>query len=229
MFQIPARTYVIIPAFNEATVIRSTVEGVLKAGYEVILVDDCSTDDTNIVLERLNIHLVRHPVNLGQGASLQTGMDYAKTLNADYVIHFDADGQHRVEDIPLLLQPLIAQKADITLGSRFMEESAEFRVPKRRRILLKAAILVNGIFTGVWLSDAHNGLRGLSKKALNKIELSENGMAHATEILSEIHKHQLVVKEVPVKIKYTTYSHSKGQSAWRAFSILSDLIMRKLF
>lgn len=219
--------YVIVPAYNEESVIRETVRGLVDAGYEVIVVDDGSTDQTVNVLKGLPIHFLRHAVNLGQGAALQTGMRYAQQLNATAVVHFDADGQHRVEDIARLLAPIQADEADVVLGSRFLSDTST--VPWRRKWLLKGAILINALFTGLWLSDAHNGLRALNATALGKITFQENGMAHATEILSEIRQHRLRYQEVPVQIHYSAYSQQKGQSAWHAFSILSDLFVRSFF
>ena len=209
----PSPIHVIVPAYNEGSVIRATVMELLEGGYQVIVVDDGSRDDTQAQLQNLDIHYLRHRINLGQGAALQTGMDYAKQLGAELVVHFDADGQHRVEDLPALLAPILAKEADIVLGSRFLVDTSE--TPPFRRFLLKLGILVNGLFTGLWLSDAHNGLRAMNAKALASIRLQENGMAHATEILSEIRRHDLHYQEIPVQIRYSSYSRAKGQSGWK--------------
>ncbi|MEZ4775316.1 MAG: glycosyltransferase family 2 protein [Bacteroidia bacterium] len=223
------RTFVIVPAFNEAEIIRQTVLGLLEAGYEVVVVDDCSTDGTGDKIADLSIRYIRHSVNLGQGAALMTGMTFARKLDADYVVHFDADGQHRVEDIPDMLSPLLDDIADITLGSRFLKAGQAGAVPIFRRVLLRVAVWVNALFTGLWLTDAHNGLRAMNRSALEKIRLRENGMAHATEILSEIRHHSLRYREVSMQVKYTDYSRQKGQSALDALGILTDLIIRKIF
>lgn len=223
------RVLVIVPAFNEAEIIRQTVMGLLDAGYEVVVVDDCSTDGTGGKIKDLRICYIRHAVNLGQGAALMTGMTFARKCGADYVVHFDADGQHRVEDIPPMLEPLLKDESDITLGSRFLQAATRTSVPLFRRILLKAAVLINAIFTGLWLTDAHNGLRAMNRRALETIRLRENGMAHATEILSEIRRHHLRYREVSMQVKYTEYSRRKGQTALDALGILTDLIIRKIF
>ena len=220
--------WIIVPAYNEAAVVFQTVQELCHAGYRVVVVDDASTDQTADKLRGLPCTVLTHPVNLGQGAALETGMQLARMESAQYVVHFDADGQHDAEDIAALLQPVIAGKVDISLGSRFLDKKNRKDTPVVRRMLLKAAILVNGLFTGLWLSDAHNGLRAMNNHALNSIRLRENRMAHASEILWEIRKHQLRYAEVPVKIHYSSYARGKGQSSWNALNILADLIFRRL-
>ena len=200
--------YVVIPSYNEGETLRKTVESLLPCGYEIIVVDDGSREDPHGMLADLPIHYLRHPINLGQGAALQTGMDYAKAQGAEAVIHFDADGQHDKNDIPQFLAALEAG-ADVVIGSRFLRESDLAQVPKRKRLLLRCARIVNGVFTGMWLTDAHNGFRALGRKALEAIDLTENRMAHATEIMSQIRAAKLTVKEVPVTIRYTDYSQAK--------------------
>ncbi|MEZ4826707.1 MAG: glycosyltransferase family 2 protein [Bacteroidia bacterium] len=223
------RTLVIVPAYNEAAVIWQTVTGLLHAGWKVVVVDDGSTDDTTDRLRDVAIHYIRHEINLGQGAALMTGMVYANRAGADFVVHFDADGQHRVADIDRMIAVLENGAADIVMGSRFLDRESRSKVPFSRRILLKTAVLVNFLYSGLWLTDAHNGLRAMNRLALEKIKLRENGMAHATEILTEIRKHKLRWKEIPVEVVYSPYARGKGQSALDALGILTDLMIRKLF
>jgi glycosyltransferase involved in cell wall biosynthesis len=172
---------------------------------------------------------LRHPINLGQGAALQTGMEYAYENGAEYVVTFDADGQHNFEEIPSLLEPLIAGRADITMGTRFKRAEDIAQIPSSRKIILKGAIAVNGFFTGLWLTDAHNGFRALNRTALSKIKLLENRMAHASEILTQIKNAHLRYEEVPVNIVYTDYSKMKGQSSMNSINILIDLFLKKIF
>jgi glycosyltransferase involved in cell wall biosynthesis len=179
------------------------------------------------MLADLPIHYLRHPINLGQGAALQTGMDYAKAQGAEAVIHFDADGQHDKNDIPQFLAAL-ETGVDVVIGSRFLRESDLAQVPKGKRLVLRCARIVNGVFTGMWLTDAHNGFRALGRKALEAIDLTENRMAHATEIMSQIRAAKLTVKEVPVTIRYTDYSQAKGQKWTNSLNILIDLILNKI-
>lgn len=220
--------FVVIPSFNEGKVIAATVAPLLKKGYTVVVVDDFSNDDTQEQLRHLPIHYLRHPINLGQGAALQTGIDYSLKCGAEFVVMFDADGQHNFEEIPDLLHPIQTGDADITLGTRFMRAQDIAQVPRSRKLILKTAILINGIFTGMWLTDAHNGFRAFNRKAMEQIQLHENRMAHATEILSVIRKQKLRFTEVPVKIVYTDYSKMKGQSSMNSINILIDIILRKI-
>ena len=183
--------FIVVPAYNEARVIRSTLAPLLQTDYAVVLVDDGSQDDTWSIAESLPIYALRHPFNLGQGAALQTGMTFALAQGAAIIVHFDADGQHRVEDIETLIEPLRKGEADVVLGSRFLRAETTKAIPLRRRMLLRGAILVNGLTTGLWLSDAHNGFRAMTRKAATKIYLRENSFAHASEILLQI-RHQKI-------------------------------------
>ncbi len=222
--------FVIIPSYNEEVrVVRQTVLPLLARGYTIVVVDDGSLRDNFMDLSDLPICYIRHSVNLGQGAALQTGMEFAKQQGAGLVVHFDADGQHPTDGLEQLLTPLRQGIADVVLGSRFLRKEDEKNIPLIRKIVLLAARAVNGIFTGMWLTDAHNGLRALNQQALAEIHLTENRQAHATEILYQIRRNRLRAVEVASSITYTTYSKGKGQSSLNAFSVLVDLILNKLF
>jgi polyprenyl-phospho-N-acetylgalactosaminyl synthase len=219
---------VIVPSYNEGKAVRQTVQQLLAARMRVVVVDDGSRDETPEVLRGLNIDYVRHPVNLGQGAALQTGMTYALRMGADIVVHFDADGQHDCEQISDLIAPIVNGSADVVFGSRFIRKQDAERVPLKKRIVLRGGILVSWVMTGVLLSDTHNGFRALSRKAMERIHLQENGFAHATEILQRVREAGLRYVEAPITITYTEYSQLKGQRITGALSILFDLIMAKL-
>jgi glycosyltransferase involved in cell wall biosynthesis len=221
--------FVIIPAYNESRAIRSTVEPLIAYGYSVVVVDDHSIDQTRAVLQKLPVYYLRHPINLGQGAALQTGMDFALQQGAKFIIHFDADGQHQAEDISMLLEPLQRGQADVVIGSRFLRWEDRQEVPTLRQLFLRVAVLVNWMITGVWLTDAHNGFRALTRPAAQKICLRENRFAHASEILVQIRHAKLRYVERPTKIVYTNYSKAKGQSLWNAFNIVVDLLLSRFF
>jgi glycosyltransferase involved in cell wall biosynthesis len=220
--------YVVIPSYNEQTVIRPVVEGLLSYGYEVIVVDDGSEAPAAKVLAGLPVYSLQHEVNLGQGAAIQTGIEFALSMDANYVITFDADGQHHAENIEELLQPLREDRCDIVLGSRFLEGSVH-NMPAKRKLLLQFGRRLNYLFTGLFLTDAHNGLRAMNRKAATAIRITENRMAHATEILSLIRKNRLRYLELPVKVTYSEYSKKKGQALGSSFRIVFDLLLNKLF
>lgn len=224
----PASIFIVIPSYNEGAVIRTTVAPLLAIGYTIVVVDDCSTDATKQALAGSGVRYLRHELNLGQGAALQTGMEYALKHGATYAVTFDADGQHNADEIPTLLEPIIAGRADVTMGTRFKRKEDVAQIPPSRKVLLKGAIMVNGLFTGMWLTDAHNGFRAMNRKALESIKLRENRMAHASEILSVIRQAKLRYEEVPVNIVYTEYSKMKGQSSMNSINILIDLLLKKI-
>jgi glycosyltransferase involved in cell wall biosynthesis len=221
--------FVVIPAFNEGATLRSVVSEVLGFGYRVVVVDDGSAAPALPGLAGLKVSVIRHAVNLGQGAALRTGSDFALANGARIVVHFDADGQHDAAFIERLIAPVVRGEAEVALGSRFLRPADRVLVPAGKRLLLKAAVAVSWAFTGLWLSDTHNGFRALSRTAAERIRLEENGFAHATEILDSLRRSRLRFVEVPVTVRYTEYSRGKGQSMWNSFNIVFDLMLRRLF
>lgn len=221
--------FVIVPSYNEAPMLATTLRALLPLPYRIVVVDDCSHDETWSLLAQFPVYALRHSINLGQGAALQTGMTFALRQGAAYLVHFDADGQHRAEDIETLLAPLRRGEADVALGSRFLRAQDIAQVPPSRRVLLRGAIWINWLLTGMKLTDAHNGLRALTRGAAQKIQLRENRYAHATEILTQIHSHHLRYVECPTTILYSAYSQQKGQSVWNALNIVIDVLLQRAF
>lgn len=216
-------TWVVIAAFNEARVIRSVVAEVAAEGYSVVVVDDGSRDETASAARLAGVTVLRHVINLGQGASLQTGIEYALRKRAATIVTFDADGQHCVEDIPSLLAALTTH--DIVLGSRFLGKDIE-GATKRRKMLLKTATLMSNKMSGLALTDAHCGLRAFRASAAPKLTITQDRMAHASQLLHRIKSSGLRVTEVPVTIRYTAHSMAKGQGAFQAVRILFDYFFR---
>ena len=225
----PEKVFIIIPSFNEEKVIRTTVSPLIEKGYTVVVIDDCSSDNTRNALKDLPVHYLRHEINLGQGAALQTGIEYALELNAEYIVTFDADGQHDSKEIPDLLEPILSGRADITMGTRFKRKKDAEQIPPSRKLIIKGAIIVDRLFTGMRLTDSHNGFRAMNREAFSRIKLRENRMAHASEILSLIKQNKLRYEEVPVQVTYTKYSKMKGQSSMNSINILIDLLLKKIF
>lgn len=216
-------TWVVIAAFNEGKVIRSVVTEVAAAGYSVVVVDDGSRDDTAIAARVPGVTVLRHAVNLGQGAALQTGIDFALRRRAESIITFDADGQHCVEDLPVLLGALATH--DIALGSRFLGKEIE-GASKRRKAFLRTATLMSNRMSGLTLTDAHCGLRAFRASAAPKLRITQDRMAHASQLLHKIKSSGLRVTEVPVTVRYTAHSMAKGQSGFQAIRILFDYFFR---
>jgi glycosyltransferase involved in cell wall biosynthesis len=217
---------VIVPAFNEAQAIASVLADLRRTGHQIVVVDDGSTDTTADLAMQAGATVVRHPINLGQGAALQTGITFALSEGADFVVTFDADGQHRADDITALLDALVGERADFALGSRFLGRAAN--IPTSRRLLLQAAIWFTRITTGLAITDAHNGLRAMTRRGAQAISLRQNRMAHASEILDQIAASALKYVEVPITIEYSAYSLGKGQRSSAALDILFDLYARAL-
>jgi polyprenyl-phospho-N-acetylgalactosaminyl synthase len=218
--------WLIIPAYNEAAVIGRVVADVVGRGYNVAVIDDGSTDETGRRAGAAGALVVTHPINLGQGAALQTGIQFALRQGADTIVTFDADGQHRVADIDSLIGALATNNADFALGSRFL--GGAVAMPLSRRILLMAATWFTRLTTGLNVSDTHNGLRAMTHRGASRIKLRQNRMAHASELLDEIARSGLRYVEVPVTIEYSRYSLAKGQRLADSLRILVDLSAQRL-
>lgn len=215
--------WVVMPAYNEARVIESVVRGVRAVYPHVVVVDDGSRDETQRLAAAGGAWALRHVINRGQGAALQTGIEYALLQGAEFIITFDSDGQHTVEDIAALLAPLREGRADIALGSRFLGRTVT--VPFARRCLLKAAVLFTRLVSGVRLTDTHNGLRGFTRRAAARLQIRIDRMAHASEIIDQIREMGLPYVEVPVHVQYTEYSMNKGQRATDAVRVALEYLV----
>ncbi len=219
---------IIVPCYNEAAVIRTTVGMLLEKNYRVIVVDDASTDNTREVLNGLPLTYIRHSVNLGQGAALHTGFRYALQGAADFIVTFDADGQHDSADIARMIGLLKSEKAGIVFGSRFLTGSQTNIKPLRRATLMFGR-LVNYLVSGVLLSDANNGIRVLSRDAATKLMITENRSSHSAQIQTLVKKNNIKYVECPVRVLYSDYSRKKGLKNINSIRILYDLILYKIF
>jgi glycosyltransferase involved in cell wall biosynthesis len=221
-----AKTAVVIPGYNEGPAIAEVVAGLRGRCGWIIVVDDGSVDDTCAIARGAGAHVLRHPINLGQGAALQTGIDHAIKLGASFIVTFDADGQHSAEEVQPMLRHLVETRSEVVLGSRFLGRAVN--MPRSKAITLWLAVLFTRITTGLKLSDTHNGFRALTREAAQKLRIRQNGMAHASEILDEIADKRLRYVEFPVTITYTQYSLAKGQRILNSVNIVKDQVIGRL-
>lgn len=218
-------TWLVVPLFNEEEVIGEVIAEARKTFPNVVCIDDGSSDGSADQAALAGAVVVSHPINLGQGAALQTGITYVlRQPEAQYLVTFDSDGQHRVEDAAAMVDRLRADEADVVLGSRFLDGRTQ---PGRlKKIVLKTAIAFSNATTGVHLTDAHNGLRAFNRRAAASLSIKQNRMAHASEITDQIGKAKLRYVEQPVHIIYTDYSRRKGQSLLNSVNILTELLYK---
>ncbi|GAB2502288.1 Undecaprenyl-phosphate mannosyltransferase [Corynebacterium atrinae] len=224
-------TWLVIPCYSEGTVIQDVIENARKTFPNIVAVNDGSPDDSAEKIMAGGAHLVNHPVNLGQGAGIQTGIEYArKQPGAKYFVTFDADGQHQVKDVVRMVERLRTEPLDIVVGTRFgRPRAADDQVPWIKRLVLKTVVMLSPTTRRLGLSDAHNGLRAFNKKVADEMNIRMNGMSHASEIVSMISDKHWRVAEEPVDILYTEYSMSKGQSLINGVNILADgMLSRRL-
>ncbi|MFW5865576.1 MAG: glycosyltransferase family 2 protein [Nanoarchaeota archaeon] len=223
------QTAIVIAAYNEENAIEKVLDGLLERGYEhIVVVDDASRDKTvKNIQPYLNkgVMLIEHRSNKGQGASLRDGINYAVKKGYKYIVTFDGDGQHRVQDMDAMIEPVAQGLADITLGSRFKGKT---KMPLGRVITLKIAVLVQWVFYRILLSDAHNGFRCMNRKAASRIRITSDRMEHASEIISEIKRHRLRYKEVPIVVNYTEETLAKGHGSFKqAVNVFFKMIRLK--
>jgi glycosyltransferase involved in cell wall biosynthesis len=217
---------VIIPVYNEGTVIAGVIKSVLKQFSCVVCVNDGSKDNTSAEIRKTGAYLVEHAINMGQGAALQTGIEFARQLPVDYFVTFDADGQHRLEDVSSMLKEIKTGKYDIILGSRF--SGSAVGISKSKVVILKAAIWFSNLTSGLNLTDTHNGLRVFNRAVAENMQITMPDMTHASEILEVIADKKYRYEEIPVTIEYTDYSRGKGQSIINAVNIGFDTLLRKI-
>ncbi len=219
--EILRRAWVVIPAYGEARVIRGVVRSVREICGAVVVVDDGSEDETAREALAGGATVLRHVVNLGQGAALRTGIDFALREGAEYIFTFDADGQHVPRSLPALAARMEETGADVVLGSRWPGRAEN--IPWMRRFVLRAAVTFTRFETGLAVSDTHNGLRLFTRHAAAAIRIGQRRMAHASEILGQIGQKKLKYAEAPVTVRYTEYSLGKGQKNSGMFRVLMDL------
>ncbi len=223
-------TYVVVPAYNEQEVIDSVLRDLLGVveSRRIIVVDDGSEDHTYRIARSRNVTTLRHLINRGQGAALVTGIEYAlgKT-DAQVIVTFDGDGQHKACEIPEMIRPILEGRADVVLGSRFLGKEPT-GICRSRIFTLKMGVIFTRLVSDIKVSDCHNGFRALSREAARKIRISQDGMTHASELLDEITRNRLHFIEQPVQIRYTDYSQRKGQRSGQALNLGIKFLVSRL-
>ena len=218
--------WIIIPAFNEARVIGGVIADLRSTFDHVVCVDDGSRDGTADIALQAGAHVVTPPVNLGQGAAIQTGVEYARRQpGAAIFATFDADGQHQVSDVVTMVQRLRRGDVDIVIGTRFTGSTVT-HTPPLKRAVLRAAAWLSPASRRLGLTDAHNGLRVFNRTVADNLALTMSGMSHAGEFVALIDEHGWRVAEEPVEILYTDYSMSKGQPLLNGVNIVFDGFLR---
>lgn len=215
---------IIVAAFNEETKISETLTDLKKYFRHIIVVDDGSSDLTAEKAKKSNVLVLRHPINLGQGAAIQTAITKAlEYRTAEYFVTFDADGQHSVSSAVEMVQVAKSKKIDLVLGSRFLMDTYH-GMPKKKKLILKLGIFFTRLDTGLKVTDAHNGLRVMSRNFAESLAIKKFGMAHASEILVHAKQTQASWIESPAEIFYTDYSIRKGQSILNAINIFTEML-----
>lgn len=216
------KTACIIPAWNEEKHILKVIAKVQPLVDLLIIVDDSSQDNTYQLASTTSAIVLRHPINRGQGAALQTGSDHALAMGADIIVHFDADDQFAAHEIKDVIKPILDNEADIVFGSRFLEKKSNLPIMKKQ-VILPLGRLVNRFF-GVKTSDPQSGFRAYSKEVAKSFKIENNGMAHCTEILIKLSQGKWRIKEVPITVTY----HEYGQKFSGGIRIIKDLIIQKI-
>lgn len=220
------KVFIVVPAYNEEKTIAGVLKGLKNAGFrDIVVVDDGSIDKTYNLAKKESVMLYRHVLNRGLGGALGTGIKAALANNADIIVTFDSDGQHNPLDIKNVIKPITKKKADVVIGSRLLEPKG---MPWYRVVGNKIGNLVTFVLFRVKVSDSQSGLRAFSRKAAEKIEIKTNRMEVSSEIIAEIKKKKLKLKEVPINVIYTKYSLSKGQGFFVGLKTLFKLILRKI-
>ena len=220
---------IIIPAFNEETSISEVIRAIKKNGYEnIIVVDDGSSDLTLQTAKKAGAVTYKHAINCGVGAALNTGFSAPESKNADIIVTLDGDGQHHAHDIEKIIAPILANEAQVVIGSRFLNKTQNKSIPKIRHFYNKIANFISFLLSGIWLTDSQSGFRAFSSHALKKIKIDTAGYDFLTDMNREIGIKKLRVKEVPISVTYSEYSLKKGQNFSTGIETFAKLIIKSL-
>ncbi|MEZ4883096.1 MAG: glycosyltransferase family 2 protein [Chitinophagales bacterium] len=223
-----SKILVLLPAFNEASVIRSVIQGIRNVGYpNVCVVNDGSSDDTLLNALHSGAIVLSHCINRGAGAAAQTGIAYANKHHFPFIIMMDSDGQHLVEDIEKLCFAMENTMADIVIGNRFALQSNA--IPNQRIVYNSLANIFTNLFCSKKYSDTQSGFRLLNRKAIENLQLKNRGFGYCSEMLIEAEKNGLQIAETPIQVIYNEYSMSKGQNLFVGFKTAANILWRIVF
>ena len=219
------KVFVVLPAYNEQAHITQLVRTLLTGGFQVVVVNDGSSDSTADLALQAGAIVLTHMVNCGPGAATQTGLEYAYHHGAEYVVTCDSDGQHDVADIKPMLDFMQSQAKDVIFGSRFMQANT---IPLLRRLANWVANVITFLLSGIYLSDSQSGFKIFSRKAIHHIQITANGFEFCSEIVREVAERNLSYAEFPIKVYYTAESLAKGQNLSTGITTVVKLIVRSL-
>lgn len=218
-------TYVILPAYNEATRIRPVIEEIAEKGYKMVIVNDGSSDNTLEVIKESqkkypkNIFIYSHIINRGVGVAIQTGFDAVLRYNPKFIVNMDSDGQHSAEDLDNVLEPIVSGRAKAVIGVRPLKD-----MPLSRNLANAIMNLLTRIFYNVDVSDSQTGFRAITIDALRKININARGYLISSEFIREVNDNNIPFEEVPIKTIYTPETQAKGTNFTEAFKILLQMI-----
>lgn len=218
------KVYAVVPCLNEGLRIKSVIENLKPFVAKVVVVDDGSVDNTSSQAGEAGAIVLRHQINRGYGAALTTGFAWCLDNGAEIILMFDGDGQFDAAEIPKLISPLTEGRADIVLGSRFLDKQSVDSTPwTKKYLILYPARILEKLVTGLPLSDVHNGFRAMMAGTVRKLTFQHDGMAWQTELDKQIKSLKLRYLEVPVKVRYYKY----GQGFAGGVLIIKDLLLSK--
>ena len=223
-------TYVVLPAYNEATRIQPVIESIAEKGYNMVIINDGSSDNTlDVILESKKkypnrIHLFSLIINRGVGVATQTGFEAVLKFNPKYIVSMDSDGQHSPDDLDNVIEPLVSGRAEAVIGVRPLED-----MPKSRNFANSVMNFLTKIFYGVDVSDSQTGFRALTIGALNNITINARGYLISSEFIREINDNKISFEEVTIQTIYTPETQSKGTNSKEALKILLQMMKHKLF
>lgn len=221
----PQDICVVIPAYNEGSVIAEVVGRVRNEGFaHILVVNDGSSDDTAAQAERAGAVVISHLVNRGAGAGAQTGIQYARLNGIAHIVQIDADGQHFPEDIRKLAEVMDQEQADIVIGSRFMSRNKD--IPMIRVLYNKLSNVFTNWFCTRWYSDTQSGFRMLNRVAIESLDLHIDGFGYCSEMIILGEKSGLIIREVPIRVAYTAYSMSKGQDLYMGINTAMNILWK---